>query len=380
MECLFVKGYIVFFKENLLMKKKDKHFIPDYERELLITRCASLYYIGNMVQEDIAKSMGISRQLVSRLLDEGKRNGLIKFRIELTKLENLAMSLVRKFGLIDSHVFFSTKDIYENQITTNELLGHNATPIIDKILMNCENSSKVGFGGGRTVFTIIKNLRGPFEGKDLNIYPLCSGAYSRAKKYIDGDKKRFVNGRYIGSLFFGTEAASFFTGRFWKTTFPVRIAVPPFSGETVDEIIKEKKELLEKYEELKEIYEELQGLDIVIASVDKLRDERNYVNVAKKLGLSYNTLTKKMNVISDLARNAFDKEGNSVKGVIEDYGLSLQYDSIKEIAANPHKKMILIVGGEDKYEPIKAILKGKLANILITDSITAEELLKEPDF
>ena len=53
----------------------------DERKTALLVKVAKLYYEEDMGQEAIAKSIGLSRPYISRLLAEAKEMGIIQFRI-----------------------------------------------------------------------------------------------------------------------------------------------------------------------------------------------------------------------------------------------------------------------------------------------------------
>ena len=53
----------------------------DERKAALLVKVAQLYYEEDMGQEAIAKSIGLSRPYISRLLAEAKEMGIIQFRI-----------------------------------------------------------------------------------------------------------------------------------------------------------------------------------------------------------------------------------------------------------------------------------------------------------
>lgn len=64
-------------------------------------RAAWLYYVGNQTQEQIAKSLGISRQRAQRLVSRAVSEGLVHVRLEhrLRSCMELERQLQRRFGL-----------------------------------------------------------------------------------------------------------------------------------------------------------------------------------------------------------------------------------------------------------------------------------------
>jgi DNA-binding transcriptional regulator LsrR (DeoR family) len=83
----------------------------------------------------------------------------------------------------------------------------------------------------------------------------------------------------------------------------------------------------------------------------------------------------------DMNHWVFDANGRCLNLIEElqpfPYSLSgLEIPRIKDTIQNRNIKVILLAGGSPSYVPsIRAALKARLANILITDHITAQLLL-----
>jgi DNA-binding transcriptional regulator LsrR (DeoR family) len=78
----------------------------------LLVRVASLYYLDNMSQQDIAHSLGLSRPKVQRLLDQARREGIVEIRIHAFPSMHLELEAQLKstFGLTEAVVAPSHPD------------------------------------------------------------------------------------------------------------------------------------------------------------------------------------------------------------------------------------------------------------------------------
>jgi DNA-binding transcriptional regulator LsrR (DeoR family) len=78
----------------------------------LLVRVASLYYLDNMSQGDIAHSLSLSRAKVQRLLDRARREGIVEIRIHALPSMNLDLEAQLKttFGLREAVVAPSHPD------------------------------------------------------------------------------------------------------------------------------------------------------------------------------------------------------------------------------------------------------------------------------
>jgi DNA-binding transcriptional regulator LsrR (DeoR family) len=80
-----------------------------------------------------------------------------------------------------------------------------------------------------------------------------------------------------------------------------------------------------------------------------------------------------MGAVGDIALRFFDAHGQTVQHEICDRIIGLDLDQIKRIP-----RVMGVAGGDEKFEVIRAALRGKLINVLVTDDRTARRLLEEP--
>jgi deoxyribonucleoside regulator len=66
----------------------------------------------------------------------------------------------------------------------------------------------------------------------------------------------------------------------------------------------------------------------------------------------------------------FDQNGRSVVSSLDDRIVGLTLGEIKQIGCT-----VCVAGGAEKFKAIRGALEGKLADVLITDHITAKNLL-----
>jgi DNA-binding transcriptional regulator LsrR (DeoR family) len=76
--------------------------------------------------------------------------------------------------------------------------------------------------------------------------------------------------------------------------------------------------------------------------------------------------------VGDIALRFFDADGQAVDHEMNDRIIGLDLDQIKSIP-----RVIGVAGGTEKFEVIRAALRGQLINVLITDDRTAARLLED---
>lgn len=76
--------------------------------------------------------------------------------------------------------------------------------------------------------------------------------------------------------------------------------------------------------------------------------------------------------VGDIILRFFDADGQPVKHKINSRIIGLDLDQLKQIP-----RVIGVAGGADKLEVIRAALRGKLIDVLVTDDETTVRLLEE---
>lgn len=80
-------------------------------------------------------------------------------------------------------------------------------------------------------------------------------------------------------------------------------------------------------------------------------------------------LLNSKDVVGDISLRFFNNKGQFIATEIDDRIVGLSIDQIQKIP-----RVIGVAGGESKFPVIKAVLEGKLVDVLITDKHTAEKL------
>ena len=93
-----------------------------FEDQFLLAEVAQLYYGKDFTQEQIAQRIGVSRSNVSRMLKEGRRQGMVETKIHspLRTVPDLQEELVSRLGLRECLVLAALEGdsrIFEDTVT-----------------------------------------------------------------------------------------------------------------------------------------------------------------------------------------------------------------------------------------------------------------------
>lgn len=304
--------------------------------EIFISKkCAWLYYVGRLNQNQIAKKVGLSKMRVHRLIAFAEKNGFVKTFVEggfdeTSKYENI---LKEKYHLKISEVI-PIEDL--NNDPSEMIAAAGARFIMNQI--NENNVSEFGIGTGNTLNTIAKWL--PKIDKEIDFIT--------------------VNGSLTSHNSIQTETginqiAHKTNGECYNVGIPLMV-------ESV-----EQKKILEKIKFIKEIMNRANNTKVKILGVGGLFETSQIVR-SKIFSKESIEKIKQAGAVGEVAGNFFDKNGKFISIKETQKITSADIDSFKKSTT------VLVAGGRYKISQIKSVLKSGLFTGLITDEETAKQL------
>ena len=308
-------------------------------RKQFLYEISRLYYIDKISQKELSSIYKVSISTISRVLKEAETLGIVIIKVNdiLGKKDKLESDLERRFGLkkvLVSQISFNDEDLIKS------IIGKSAASYIGEII---QNDSTVGIAWGNSLYEMVNYL---------NPRPL--------------DNMKVVD--LIGSMgkVFSNANASELTRKFAQN-FSARIF---FLNSLAMVDNKETKEHLVKEKEIKDVLDMAKNLDIAIISIGNFSPDSI---VFKGLGIEKDVIEdiKSRGALGDICFRFFDQYGNKVYTEFDDRIVGIDLDDYKKV-----KTKICISGGISKLIGIRAAIKNKLVDVLITDSLVAESLLR----
>jgi deoxyribonucleoside regulator len=302
---------------------------------------AKLYYLLDYNQNEIAKKLGVSRPTVSRLLQQAKNEGLVQIKIldPSEDVENISKQLEHKFDLKKAIVAIIQE--YQDQMI-KQSIGEKAARYLHEIV---KNGDIIGVTWGTTLFHVAQHLVHKHV-TDVKVVQLKGGvSHSDTNTYASE----------IIHLF----------GNAYHTT-PHYLPVPAI----VDHIVV--KQAMEADRHIRKILDMGKEANIAIFTVGTIKSE----SLLFQLGyFSEDDLQMiKRNAVGDICSRFFDRDGNICNESLNARTLGIELEELKK-----KEHSILVAGGPHKINAIYGALKGKFANVLITDQYTAKYLLEKDD-
>ncbi|MGB1226740.1 MAG: sugar-binding transcriptional regulator [Poseidonibacter sp.] len=305
----------------------------------LAARAGWLYYVAGCTQEEIASQFGISRQSAQRMVSLSVSEKLIKVRLDhpLSDCMKLAEQLKEKYSLKECEVIPAVS----KDVSTNVGLGQAGAAMMEKYIESNEPLI-IGLGTGR-VLNMIANELSPTNGSHHRLLSLVGNMAN------DGSAS-------------SQEVVSKIADKINATYYPMPL---PLIVST-----KEEKELLHNQQSTKNVLALGKKVDISFVGIGQIDDSApmykdNFINRRELDSLLKN------NAVGEIIGWAFDKDGNILKGDTNSRLTSIP------LAKDSQKLVIGIAAVKPKFAAIKAALKGKLINGLITNEVCAKALLEE---
>ena len=157
------------------------------EKHMRLAHVARRYYLENQKQSDIAKELGVSRPLISRMLTEARELGVVEIIIHepRDKAANLLEQLRRSSSIQGG--FLVEDGLDEDE--TNQLLSQAAVHLLHQI-----GSRRLGVGWGYLIGQLVNWLEEnpQLDSGITDICPLVGNASIPARNYQSNENVRLM--------------------------------------------------------------------------------------------------------------------------------------------------------------------------------------------
>ena len=318
----------------------------DYRR--LLVKAARLYYDNGLNQSEIGERLGLSRQKVQRILKEALDQAVVQITIQpiIGVFSDLERGLEERFGLAEAIVVETTTSVnHESQATIAREVGAGAAEYLMRVIRPHD----------KIVISVGNSLLGM-----VNAMPYSA--------HLDADDLTVIQGLGgLGDPRHETYATQLVT-RLAKalSAEPVLLGAPAVAGtrETRDSFIRDP--------HIAQTLNMARTADMIFVGIGPSRSVSVVVqDFWKVMQPSALDEMHACGVVGSLNLRYYDADGRAFLSEIDERIIGLTLDEIKRI-----RRVAGVAGGTSKREAIRAALEGKLVNVLVTDHITAQHLLK----
>lgn len=305
------------------------------QEKLMMAEAASLYYEKKYTQQEIAELMKLSRQTVSKLLNNAVRENIVEIRIHDPRkdCEALQEQLCAAFGLRDAVVCgVSGRGETLRQLMTVKAAAGYLVPVLQ------EGGNRIALSWGRTVQALVGELP-EISSSGNEVFPLFGAT--------DLENSCFSSNELVRAMADKVGAAARYA---W---FPY---LPDHLGD---------RELLKKTSYYKRMQELWDAIDIAVVGIGN-------TEVLELFGKTFGLANDRAEVVGDVATHFFNAEG----GLLELYEnmLCASAENLRNAG-----KTVAVACGDNKASAIIGALRTGLIDVLVTDEYTAGLLLERAE-
>lgn len=335
--------------------------------ERFLRKVAHLYYEEGYSQEMIAEKESCSRQTVSKALQKAKERGIVRISIvpdlRAGFLRNLARDVRTELDLEDLVLVpgRSFDHLKEGQSSFDDVVIEITTAAADYLDQLLKDGDKLAICGGST---FMRNMERYLKPTKLlpNLDVIATIGFVQARTTY-GDANLIAH-----------DIATAYGGR--HTWF---CAGAFFPNATDDFNLEGFQALIRNYPMLDAAYSLYEQASIFMLSVWPPHTNDDVITHGI-ISQEQMQAIDNLNPVADINHWVFDARGRCINELLDSppyYLTGFEIPRLKTILQGSGKKSILVAGGGPGYIPaIRAVLRAGVANILITDHVTAQLLLE----
>lgn len=300
--------------------------------KILMSEVATLYYKKNLTQQEIAETMHLSRQTVSRLLSDAIEEKIVEIIIHDPQKDckELEERIRAAFGIRDCVVCsVSGKSESVHRLMTVKAAVDHILPIIQK------GNQKIALSWGRTIQELIQNLP-KLTTTGNTVFPLF-GATNNENAYFSSNELA----RKMADKLDATPKCAWF----------------PYMADSDGDSA-----LLRQLDYYKQMQEMWNTADLAILGIGN-------TEILDIFGKTFGYSDIHSQAIGDIATHFFDQNGAFIN--LYSNTLCASVENIRNA-----RESVAIACGKDKAEAIAGALRTKMIDTLITDEYTARHVLE----
>jgi DNA-binding transcriptional regulator LsrR (DeoR family) len=309
----------------------------------LLVKIAELYYLDNLTQLQISRRLDLSRQKVQRLIQTARERGIVQITIQpmCSMAVDLNRRIEQRFAIQESLVVET--DAYDDHNRVISALGSAAADYLTRII---RDGDSLAISWGSTLRAVVDALPAPRKPlQNVRVIQALGGLGNPNAESHASDLTRRM------ARILGGEAV-----------------LLPAPG--VVKTAAARKAILKDYF-VAQALADARKARIAVMSLgvphqdSVLMQEGQIVTWPDLMDL------RAKGAVGDVNLRYFDRQGRAVASELDQCTISLSIEEICRL-----DRVIIVAGGRRKFDAILAALRGRIADVLITDSTTARRLLK----
>ncbi|KAJ9432373.1 DNA-binding transcriptional regulator LsrR, DeoR family [Candidatus Pantoea symbiotica] len=310
------------------------------KKQELAARAAWMYYVAGVTQQEIARALGLSRQVAQRLVSSAREMGMVSVKIDhpVTHCLHLAREVQEKFGLQLCRVVPSA-NLDDDAI--QQMLAVEGAAVMAQYISE-EQPQVFGIGSGKTLRSMIDVL--PWVERPQHQCVSMIGAIARDDSGTRYDVPLKMAEKVQGKYFF--------------------IPAPLYADTPED------KEMWIQHQVYQRVTQRALQADVAFVGIGEVQPgcplhAEGFITDAQVSALNAR------GVVGEMLGHFFNQQGERVLGETDELLTSVLLES------KTQRQIIGFAGSERKYPAIRAALQGGWVSGLVTDEDTALRLLRE---
>lgn len=313
---------------------------PVHDRASLLADVAEMYYLEEKNQAEIAKTIGVTRSMVSRMLTEARESGIVDIRIHRPMQSDLELegALKAEFGLKDVFVVITSHRSGERLTRT---LGNAGARMLARYLAP---HWTLGLAWGTSISATVDAFEA-VESMPVKVVQLVGAMGARNMEYDGHDLVSRIAEKLGGEAYYLNS---------------------PYLSQSAEVA----KALLET-KGIRETINIGRKADVVLLGVGTTSPEYSSFYLAGYVTRRELDDLRKAGAIGDVCGLHFDINGQPA---CDDFCERLVSIRRQDLLSIPIR--LGVAGGEGKVEAILGALRSKYVNVLVIDSMTARRVLE----
>lgn len=312
--------------------------LGDYELFQLLSRVASLYYLEELTQNEVAKELGLSRQKVQRLLKQARELHIVEIHVHSIPVLHMEQEAKLKstFNLQDVVVAPAHPDEHRSRSAV-------ARAAAAYLASQLRDGSIVAIGLGRNTSEVANAFRSTHQ-HNCTFVSAMGGS------------------PYIGASINPNDIASVFAARAGGTAQALYAPAYVESQRVRDTLLNQ--------QAVKESLEMARKADLAVIGIGTPNDDSILVE-AGCISLAGVRRLRDMNAVGEVLGNYFDEDGKAIDSDLKARLIALNLNDLKRIP-----KVIAVASEKEKSLAILGALRSGVVKGLITDCDNAVRILQ----
>ena len=321
----------------------------------LTFRAAQKYFVDGMTARDIAKEIARDESTIRRKIKEARDLGMVHIVVtppsSHEELMDLQLEVEYRFNLKSAVIVPGSPDVMDVKSSPEKeaillLCCRAAAKYLERTV---QDGMVLAVPWGRVASYIAQFLSPDRNLPNLDVIPLVGVMGSRIPRNSEANT-------------IAARVAAFFGGKYLLMAAPA--LVDPSVYDTVCALPL-----------VKEVLEKLQEADVAVTPIGP----GNPVDTLIRAGVMTQEKVDAMirrGAVGEISNWWFNEDGEVVPNPeTESVGIGL--DGLRDIISRGGRVIAIVAATRDRILPLKAALNSGLINVLISDSVTCQELLKE---